>query len=84
MKVTAFWDTALCRFVEVDPRFRGAYCIIRKVHIYIHTYIYIHLSLGYKGVTSTKNYFSLITLLRKRKAFPETEFGLLVTNQSFD
>jgi hypothetical protein len=30
MKITAFWDIAPCNLVEVDPRFRGAYCIIRS------------------------------------------------------
>jgi hypothetical protein len=27
MKVTAFWHMAPCRIVEVDRRFRGAYCL---------------------------------------------------------
>jgi hypothetical protein len=27
MKMTAFWDVALCSFVDVDRRFRGAYCL---------------------------------------------------------
>jgi hypothetical protein len=30
MKVTAFWDMALCSLVEVDRRFRGAYCLHRQ------------------------------------------------------
>jgi hypothetical protein len=25
MKITAFWDIAPCRLVEVDRRFRGSY-----------------------------------------------------------
>jgi hypothetical protein len=27
MKMTAFWDIALCSLVEVDQLFRGAYCL---------------------------------------------------------
>jgi hypothetical protein len=27
MKMTTLWDTAPCSFVEVDRRFRGAYCV---------------------------------------------------------
>jgi hypothetical protein len=27
MKMTAFWNTAPCSLVEVDRRFRGAYCL---------------------------------------------------------
>jgi hypothetical protein len=27
VKTTAFWDTAPCRLVEVDRRFRDAYCL---------------------------------------------------------
>jgi hypothetical protein len=26
IKMTAFWDIAPCSFVDVDRRFRGAYC----------------------------------------------------------
>jgi hypothetical protein len=26
-KMIAFWDTELCSLVEVDRRFRGAYCL---------------------------------------------------------
>jgi hypothetical protein len=28
-QMTAFWDTAPCSLVEVDRRFRGAYCLHR-------------------------------------------------------
>jgi hypothetical protein len=28
MKMTVFWDVAPCSFVEIDLRFRGAYCLI--------------------------------------------------------
>jgi hypothetical protein len=28
MKTTAFWDIAPCSLVEVDRRFRGAYCLL--------------------------------------------------------
>jgi hypothetical protein len=27
MKMTVFWDVAPCSLVEVDRRFRGAYCL---------------------------------------------------------
>jgi hypothetical protein len=27
MKMTAFWDIVPCSLVEVDRRFRGAYCL---------------------------------------------------------
>jgi hypothetical protein len=27
MKVTVFWDVALCSLVEIDRRFRSAYCL---------------------------------------------------------
>jgi hypothetical protein len=27
IKIIAFWDIALCSLVEVDRRFRGAYCL---------------------------------------------------------
>jgi len=27
LKVTAFWDIALCSLVEEDRRFRGTYCL---------------------------------------------------------
>jgi hypothetical protein len=27
MKMTAFWDVAPCDLVEIDQRFRGAYCL---------------------------------------------------------
>jgi hypothetical protein len=27
MKMTAFWDIAPCSLIEVDRRFRGAYCV---------------------------------------------------------
>jgi hypothetical protein len=27
MKMTSFWDTAPCSLVDVDRRFRGAYCL---------------------------------------------------------
>jgi hypothetical protein len=27
MKMTTFWDIAPCSLVEVDRRFRGAYCL---------------------------------------------------------
>jgi hypothetical protein len=27
MKVTVSWDVALCSLVEIDRRFRGAYCL---------------------------------------------------------
>jgi hypothetical protein len=27
MKMTVFWDVALCSLVEIDRRFRGAYCL---------------------------------------------------------
>jgi hypothetical protein len=27
VKVTVFWDTAPCSLVEVERRFRGAYCL---------------------------------------------------------
>jgi hypothetical protein len=30
MKMAAFWVTALCSLVEVDRRFRGAYCLHRQ------------------------------------------------------
>jgi hypothetical protein len=29
--MTVFWDTALCSLVDVDRRFRGAYCLIRAM-----------------------------------------------------
>jgi hypothetical protein len=29
-KTTAFWDTAMYNFVEIDRRFRGAYCLHRQ------------------------------------------------------
>jgi hypothetical protein len=25
--MTDFWDTAVCSLIEVDQRFRGAYCV---------------------------------------------------------
>jgi outer membrane phospholipase A len=27
MKMSAFWDIALCSLIEVDQHFRGAYCL---------------------------------------------------------
>jgi hypothetical protein len=30
MKVTFFWDIAPCSLVEVDRRFRGAYCLHKQ------------------------------------------------------
>jgi hypothetical protein len=27
MKMTVFWDVALCSLVEIDQSFRGAYCL---------------------------------------------------------
>jgi hypothetical protein len=27
MKMTVFWDTVMCSLVEIDPCFRGAYCL---------------------------------------------------------
>jgi hypothetical protein len=27
MKMTVFWDVAQCSVVEIDRRFRGAYCL---------------------------------------------------------
>jgi hypothetical protein len=27
MNVTTFWDVMTCRLVEIDRRFRGAYCL---------------------------------------------------------
>jgi hypothetical protein len=27
MKMIAFWDIVPCSFIEVDQRFRGAYCL---------------------------------------------------------
>jgi len=27
MKMTVFWDIALCCLVEIERRFRGAYCL---------------------------------------------------------
>jgi hypothetical protein len=27
VKMTAFWDVALCSLVEVDQHFRGVYCL---------------------------------------------------------
>jgi hypothetical protein len=31
IKMTAFWDIGACSFVEVDRRFRGAYCLITTI-----------------------------------------------------
>jgi hypothetical protein len=28
--MTVFWDVALCSLVEIDPRFRGVYCIYHQ------------------------------------------------------
>jgi hypothetical protein len=30
LKMTVFWDVALCGLVETDQRFRGAYCLHRQ------------------------------------------------------
>jgi hypothetical protein len=27
LKMTVFWDVVSCRLVEIDRRFRGAYCL---------------------------------------------------------
>jgi hypothetical protein len=32
VKIVAFWDIAPCCLVEVDRRFRGAYCHHHQVH----------------------------------------------------
>jgi hypothetical protein len=32
MKNTALWETALCSLVEVDRRFRGAYCLHYRLY----------------------------------------------------
>jgi hypothetical protein len=31
MKMTVFWDVALYGLVEIDRRFRGAYCVYHQL-----------------------------------------------------
>jgi hypothetical protein len=38
MKMTALWEIALCGLVEVDRRFRGAYCFIVMMMEAVPTY----------------------------------------------
>jgi hypothetical protein len=30
MKMTVFWDVALCGYVAIDQRFRGTYCLYQQ------------------------------------------------------
>jgi hypothetical protein len=34
MKMTVFWDVAPCGSMEIDQRFRGAYCLNRQGNEY--------------------------------------------------
>jgi hypothetical protein len=40
IKITAFWDTALCSLVEVDRRFRSAYCLHHQDDDWGSTYLW--------------------------------------------
>jgi hypothetical protein len=40
MKMAAFWDVALCSLVEVDRRFRGAYCFHLRPYDGVGTHIW--------------------------------------------
>jgi hypothetical protein len=31
-KMTVFWDVAPCSLVEIERRFRGAYCLLHQAH----------------------------------------------------
>jgi hypothetical protein len=68
MKMTAFWDIVPCSLVEVDRRFRGAYCLHHQIALLMEAVCTSEMLVFFKE--ATEGYHIHITIIFFYKQLP--------------